>query len=153
MHNIANMDHLDQKILRALEADGRLSNLQLAERVGLSPSATSRRVSELERSGTITGYRAVVDPSQMGRGFVAYVTVGLSLHTKASQKAFELAVERAEQVRECHNVTGTFEYILRVETEDMASYKTFHTDKLGTLPNVAAITSYIVMESTKDLRA
>lgn len=147
------MDAIDEKILHALSVDGRLSNLDLADRVGLSPSATSRRVAELERRGVIKGYRAVLDRDMIARGFLAYIAVGLSVHTKASQRAFEQAVARAPQVRECHNVTGTFEYLLRVETADMASYKTFHTDVLGTLEGVHSMTSYIVMESPKDLRA
>lgn len=147
------MDKIDDHILRTLARDGRLTNLQLADQIGLSPSATSRRVADLERSGVITGYRAVIDQSKVGLGFVAYVTVGLSKHTKESQQAFERAISQAPQVKECHNVTGVFEYILRVETADLSAYKVFHTDVLGVLPQVNSITSYIVMESPKDLRA
>mgnify|MGYP005994430837 FL=1 len=147
------MDHIDDKILRTLERDGRLTNLQLADHIGLSPSATSRRVADLERSGVIAGYRAVIDRTKIGIGFLAYVTVGLSKHTKEAQLAFERAIARAPEVKECHNVTGVFEYILRVETADLTAYKTFHTDVLGVLPQVNSITSYIVMESPKDMRA
>lgn len=146
------MDVMDDKILHELTRDGRLSNLELAERVGLSPSATSRRVSELERRGIIRGYRAVVDRERVGQGFLAYISVGLSDHSKASQKGFERAMDAAPEVKECHNIAGAFEYLLRVEAADMQGYKRFHTDVLGTVPNVAAITSYIVMESPKDLR-
>jgi DNA-binding Lrp family transcriptional regulator len=147
------MDHIDDKILRTLERDGRLTNLQLADHIGLSPSATSRRVADLERSGVIAGYRAVIDRNKVGIGFLAYVTVGLSRHTKEAQLAFERAIARAPEVKECHNVTGVFEYILRIETADLGSYKIFHTDVLGVLPQVNSITSYIVMESPKDMRA
>lgn len=147
------MDHIDENILQVLECSGRLTNLQLAERIGLSPSATSRRVADLERSGVIAGYRAIIDRTKVGLGFVAYVTVGLSKHTKEAQQAFERAIARAPEVKECHNVTGVFEYILRVETADLGAYKVFHTDVLGVVPQVNSITSYIVMESPKDLRA
>lgn len=147
------IDALNDRILRELSRDGRLSNLYLAARVGLSPSACLRRVQELERSGIIKGYRAVIDGAKLGTGFTAYVTVGLNSHTKASQEAFERAVARAPQVRECHNVTGTIEYLLRVECADLAAYKHWHTDVLGTLPGVAAITTYVVMGSPKDERA
>lgn len=147
------IDALNDRILRELSRDGRLSNLDLAARVGLSPSACLRRVQELERSGVIKGYRAVIDGAKVGTGFTAYVTVGLNSHTKASQEAFERAVARAPQVRECHNVTGTIEYLLRVECADLAAYKHWHTDVLGTLPGVAAITTYVVMGSPKDERA
>ncbi len=107
-------DSINDKILQALSRNGRMPNLELAERVGLSPSACLRRVQELERSGVITGYRAVIDRSKLGVGFVAYMAVGLSEHTKAAQQAFERAVARAPEVVECHNVTGTVEYLLRV---------------------------------------
>ncbi|THD76530.1 Lrp/AsnC family transcriptional regulator [Thalassobius vesicularis] len=147
------IDAINQKILRELSRDGRISNLDLAERVGLSPSACLRRVQELERSGVISGYRAVLNPQAMGVGFVAYIAVGLSLHTKSSQESFERSIALAPEVRECHNITGNVEYLLRVEAADLAAYKRFHTDVLGTLPQVASITSYVVMGSPKDDRA
>ena len=147
------LDDTDHRILRELSRDARQSNLQLAERVGLSPSACLRRVQALERSGVVRGYRAVLDPAAMGIGFVAYVTVGLGSHSKAAQEAFERAVSRAGQVRECHNITGTVEYLLRVEAADLAAYKHWHTDVLGTQPQVRAITTYVVMDSPKDGRA
>ena len=147
------MDQTDQRILRELTRDGRVPNTQLAERVGLSPSACLRRVQELERRGVIRGYRAVVDGERTGIGFVAYVTVGLSRHTKAAQEDFERAMRAAPEVRECHNITGTVEYLLRVEVADLPGYKRFHTDVLGTLPQVVALTTYVVMGSPKDERA
>ncbi len=144
---------MNRRILRELTRDGRQTNLQLAERVGLSPSACLRRVQEMERAGVIRGYRAVLDPEKLGIGFTAYVTVGLNSHTKAAQEAFERAVARAPQVRECHNVTGTVEYLLRVETADLPAYKHWHTEVLGVLPQVQAVTTFVVMGSPKDDRA
>lgn len=150
---MAKIDATDRNILRALRQDGRISNVDLAERVNLSPSACLRRVQELERAGVIRGYRAVTDPERMGRGFVAYVMVGLSSHTKAAQEGFERAMAVAPEVVECHNIAGAFEYLLRVESADLADYKRFHTEVLGTRDHVHAITSYIVMGSPKDERA
>lgn len=150
---MSDRDAINDRILRELARDGRVSNLDLAARVGLSPSACLRRVQEMERTGLIRGYRAVIDPTLSGIGFVAYVTVGLNLHTKAAQAGFERAMATAPQVRECHNVTGTVEYILRVEVADLIAYKHFHTEILGTLPQVAAITTFVVMGSPKDERA
>ena len=147
------IDDINHRILRELQRDGRQTNLQLADRVGLSPSACLRRVQEMERAGFIIGYRAVLSGEKMGIGFVAYVTVGLNAHTKAAQEAFERAVSRATQVRECHNITGTVEYLLRVETADLAAYKHWHTDVLGTLPQVQSVTTFVVMGSPKDDRA
>lgn len=150
---MSKIDAINAHILRILSKEGRIPNLDLAERVGLSPSACLRRVQELERTGVISGYRAVIDPAKAGIGFVAYVTVALNSHTKAAQDAFERAISRAEAVRECHNVTGTVEYILRVETADLAAYKHWHTEILGILPTVHAITTFVVMGSPKDERA
>ncbi|WP_299722509.1 Lrp/AsnC family transcriptional regulator [uncultured Tateyamaria sp.] len=150
---MSEIDQISERILHELSRDGRLSNIALAERVGLSPSACLRRVQELERQGIITGYRAVLDRTKLGAGFVAYIGVGLNEHSKASQLAFERAISRAPEVRECHNITGTIEYLLRVECADIAAYKSFHTDMLGALPHVNSITSYVVMGSPKDERA
>lgn len=147
------LDQISENILRELGRDGRISNIELADRVGLSPSACLRRVQELERRGVITGYRAVLDRTAMGAGFVAYIGVGLNDHSKASQEAFEKAISTAPEVRECHNITGTIEYLLRVECADLKAYKSFHTDMLGALPQVNGITSYVVMGSPKDERA
>ena len=147
------MDQIDQKILRVLRRDGRISNVALADRVSLSPSACLRRVQELERSGVIRGYRVVTSPERMGRSLSAYVMVGLSSHTKAVQEGFERAMAVASEVVECHNIAGAFEYILRVECADLPEYKRFHTEVLGTASHVNAITSYIVMDSPKDERA
>ncbi len=147
------IDAINARILQELARDGRLPNLELAARVGLSASACLRRVQELERRGVIRGYRAVIDPARVGIGFAAYVTVGLRSHTRDAQEAFERAVARAPEVRECHNVTGTVEYLLRVECADLAAYKRFHSETLGTSPGVTALTTYVVMDSPKDDRA
>ncbi|MFK7939786.1 MAG: Lrp/AsnC family transcriptional regulator [Roseovarius sp.] len=147
------MDNISEKILQELGQNGRISNLDLAEKVGLSPSACLRRVQDLERREVIKGYRVVLNKTAMGIGFVAYSTVGLNSHTKASQEAFERAMAQAPEVVECHNITGTVEYLLRIEVADLIAYKSFHTDVVGTLPQVNSITSYVVMGSPKDLRA
>ena len=149
---MSGIDEISERILRILSGDGRISNIDLADRVGLSPSACLRRVQELERTGVISGYRAVLDREAIGAGFVAYVGVGLADHSKASQEGFERAIARAREVKECHNITGSIEYLLRVEVENLRAYKEFHTDKLGALPQVNSITSYVVMGSPKDER-
>ena len=146
------LDKIDRNILRALTSDGRITNIALADRVGLSASACLRRVQELERGGVIAGYRAVIDQRALGNGFTAYVAVGLSAHTKDEQEAFEHAIAQSPEVRECHNITGIYEYLLRVEVGDIQAYKRFHTDTLGALPSVTTISSFIVMESAKDER-
>lgn len=146
------MDRFDDDILRQLLRNGRITHAELGRRVGLSASATLRRVQELERQGVIAGYRAVLDPARLGKAFIAFIGVGLNSHTKSSQETFERSITAAAEVRECHNVTGTIEYLLRVEVEDVATYKRFHTDVLGALPQVASITTYAVLSSPKDER-
>lgn len=147
------LDVKSEEILRILTTNGRISNLELAERVALSPSACLRRVQDLEKRGVITGYRARIDPAARGIGFVAYVSVGLSRHSNAAQLAFERACRTSPQVRECHNITGTVEYLIRVECRDLAAYKQFHTDVLGAFEWIATITTHVVMGSPKDDRA
>lgn len=150
--DIAN-DPISAQILHHLRRNGRLPNTELAALVGLSPSACLRRVQELERRGIIAGYRAIVPPVARGLGFLAYVSVGLSRHSNDAQQAFEHACIAAPAVRECHNITGASEYLLRVEVADLAAYKQFHSDVLGAFPWIATITTHVVMGSPKDERA
>lgn len=130
------IDNYNERILRELESSGRISNAELADVVGLSPSACLRRVQELEPVGIIKGYRAVLNKTELGVGFTAYIAVGLSDHTTKSILAFEKAINRSKEVRECHNITGKVEYLLRVETADLAAYKVFHLETLGILPKL-----------------
>jgi DNA-binding Lrp family transcriptional regulator len=147
------MDAIDTNILRHLQDDGRITNLELAERVGLSPSACLRRVQALEAAGVIKGYRAILDRAQLGTGLMVFVMVGLSGQLQRDARAFERAMAKAGEVLECHNITGSVEYLLRVEVADLAAYKHFHSDVLGTLPQVSSITSHVCLGSSKDLRA
>lgn len=147
------LDDISRNILHTLESDGRISNIDLAARVGLSPSACLRRVQELERNGFIKGYRAVLNREKLGTGITAFVMVGLSAHQSKDARAFERAMDAAPQVRECHNITGAVEYLLRVEVADLPAYKDFHANVLGVLPQVNSITSHISLGSPKDKRA
>lgn len=145
-------DKYNDRILQELSSNARISNLDLANLVGLSPSACLRRVQELERSGVIKHYRAVFDQIALGREFTAYVAIGLSDHSKKSQESFERAIQDAPDVSECHNITGTYEYLLRVEVADLVGYKAFHSKVLGDLAQVNTITSFVVIDSPKDER-
>ena len=146
------LDRYNNHILQELQSDGRMSNIELADRIGLSPSACLRRVQELEKSGIIKGYRAEIDREKLGIGFIAYISVGLSDHTLPAQESFEAAMRAAPEVRECHNTTGIIEYLLRVELADISAYKRFHVEVLGGLPQVNSITTHVVMDSPKDER-
>ena len=100
----------------------------------------------------ITGYRAVINRKAFGGSLLLFVTVGLSRHQRADQDLFEKTVALAPEVRECHTVTGTFEYILRIEVADVEAYKNFHEAVLGKIPQVGSITTYIAIDTTKDER-
>lgn len=145
-------DAVNSQILSVLERDGRMSNIDLASKVGLSPSACLRRVQELERSGVIKGYRAVIDRSVIGDVITIFVTVSLSGQLKKDALDFERAMNAAPHVKECHNVTGSVEYLLRVEVQDLATYKEFHSNVLGVLSQVSSMTSHICLGSSKDVR-
>lgn len=146
------MDKFDERILQALKSEGRMSNVDLSERVGLSPSATLRRVQELERTEVIKGYRAILNSEPLGIGFIAYVAIGLASHSKQAQLEFEEHVQFVDEIVECHNITGENEYLLRIETSSLASYKRIHADVLGECEQVKSITTMVVMESPKDER-
>ena len=146
------MDGINDRILQELSRDGRISNLDLAERVGLSPSACLRRVQDLERRGVIAGYRAVLDRAAARGGVhrLCHRRPQFS-HTKASQEAFERAMARpGSGGMPQHHRGGRIP--AAVEVADLPAYKAFHTEALGTLPQVNAITSYVVMGSPKDAR-
>ncbi|AEH09645.1 MULTISPECIES: Lrp/AsnC family transcriptional regulator [Protofrankia] len=141
------MDDVDRSILAVLEQHGRISNQELANRVGLSPSPCLRRVRRLEETGAIRGYRALLDPAAVGRGLRVLVGVRLLRHARADVRQFESQVVRLREVVHCHHVTGNYDYLLQVEVADLPAYEAFHADRLASLPGVAAVTSYVVMKT------
>jgi Lrp/AsnC family transcriptional regulator, leucine-responsive regulatory protein len=141
------MDEVDRAILAVLERHGRISNAELADRVGLSPSPCLRRVRRLEQTGAIRGYRAVVDPAAVGRGLRVFVGVRLVRHARADVLAFERAVVGLSEVVHCHHITGNYDYLLQVEVADLPAYEDFHANRLAGLPGVAAVNSYVTMKT------
>ncbi len=143
------LDALDRKLLRLLQEDGRIPNVELAERVGLSPTATSERVKRLTREGIIAGYGARLDPQKLGRGFLVFVEVTLDKTTPDVFDRFASAVARAPDVLECHLVAGGFDYLIKTRVADMAAYRVFLGDVLLSLPGVRETRTYAVMEEVK----
>jgi len=141
------MDDIDRRILDVLNTHGRIANADLAAKVGLSPSPCLRRVRRLEDAGVIRGYRAIIDPTAIGRGLRVMVGVRLARHAQADVSAFEAAVVKLAEVVETHHVTGNFDYILDVEVADLRVYEAFHANRLAGLPGVTAVNSYVVMKS------
>jgi Lrp/AsnC family transcriptional regulator, leucine-responsive regulatory protein len=141
------MDEVDRSILAVLERHGRISNAELAAKVGLSPSPCLRRVRRLEETGVIRGYRALIDPAAVGRSLRIFVGVRLMRHARADVVAFERAVLQLREVVYSHHVTGNYDYLLQVEVADLAAYEDFHANRLASLPGVAMVTSYVTMKT------
>ena len=143
------MDAVDRAILRHLQDDGRLTNVELAERVHLSPSPCLRRVRALERSGAIRGYHADIDPAAVGRGFELVVHVELGVKDRATVEAFEERVLGFDSVIECRRMFGVPDYVIRVAVADTAAYETFYMNKLAELPGLARVNSQFTMKMVK----
>jgi DNA-binding Lrp family transcriptional regulator len=146
------MDAIDRKILAELQAEGRLTVTELAQRVGLSVAPCHRRLRELERAGAIRGYRAVVDPGAIGLGFEVLVQVTMDREDAATVADFERGLAEIAEVRHAERLFGDPDYLLRVATVDIAAYQTLRDTQLATLPGVGRLTSTIVMKRIVDER-
>ncbi|MEU5341945.1 MULTISPECIES: Lrp/AsnC family transcriptional regulator [unclassified Streptomyces] len=146
------MDDLDRKILTELQLDGRLTVTELAARVKLSVSPCHRRLRDLERTGAIRGYRAVVDPATVGLDFEALVFATLRWEDRGTVAAFEQAVAAVRHVVQAQRLFGEPDYLLRVVTADLAAFQQLYDQQLATLPGVQRLTSTIVMKHVVDDR-
>ncbi len=140
------MDRIDYRILRCLQQDGRMSNTELADAVGLSPSPCLRRVKALEKSGVITRYTCLVDPKQVGLPIHVFVNVSLHSQERAGLEAFEAKIRTFTEVIECYLMTGTADYLLRVLVPDLEDFERFLADKLTRLKVVSNIRSSIALK-------
>ena len=143
------LDRTDRKILALLQEDGRMATVELAERIGLSPTATTERVKRLTRDGFITGYGARLDPALLGRSFLVFVEVLLDKTTPDNFERFARAVKLAPEVLECHMVAGGFDYLVKARLADMAAYRRFLGETLLSMPGVRETRTYAVMEEVK----
>ncbi len=143
------LDAIDHKILTALQADGRLSNVELAERVGLSPSPCLRRVRLLEQAGIIDRYVALVDQGAVGLPVSVFISIKLEHQQEEDLDRFEAEVSAYPEVLECYLMTGTQDYLLRVVVADLAAYERFLKTKLTRVPNVASIESSFALKQVK----
>lgn len=140
------MDAIDRKILAELQTDGRLTVTELAAKIGLSLSPCHRRLRELERTGVITGYRALVDPASIGLGFQALVFVTMRQEDRETLLGFEAAVAKVPNVLQAQRLFGDPDYLLRVVTKDLDAYATLEDETLSALPGVQRLTSTLVMK-------
>lgn len=146
---MSDLDKIDRRILEILQADGRIANVELAERIGLSPTSVGERIKRLQREGFIEGYGARLDPQRLGLGLLVFVEVLLDKTTPDVFDRFATAVRRAPEVLECHMVAGGFDYLVKARMSDMAAYRRFLGETLLGLPGVRETRTYAVMEEVK----
>lgn len=150
---IAHLDAIDRSILTVLQREGKLTNLELADRVHLSPSACLRRVRILEESGIIAGYAALVDPRSLGLGGTAFIAVTLDRLGRAETERFERAVASHPEILECFLIAGTADYMLRIVYRDASDLERIHTEILSQLPGVVRTTTTLTLRTVKQTTA
>lgn len=150
MSELAELDRIDLRILACLQEDGRLSNLKLAETVGLSPTAVLARVQRLTKDGYILGYEARLNPLKLGAGMMVFIEVLLDKTTPNIFDAFKASVQVHPEIMECHMVAGGFDYLLKTRMADMTAYRAFAGTVLWQLPGVRETRTYAVMEEVKN---
>ncbi len=144
------LDLTDRRILRALQTNGRMSNVALAKIVNLSPTPCIERVKRLERHGYIEGYAARINPQLVGAGLLVFVEINLSHTSPDVFRDFRRAVQELPEVLDCHLVSGNFDYLIKARVKDMAAYRALLGDKLLPLPGVSGSRSFVVMEEVKE---
>lgn len=149
MSNQIRLDRLDREILFHLQRDGRLTNVELARRVGLTPPPCLRRVKRLEDAGVITGYRAAIEPAAIGRGLEVFVDVDINASDTRTVVEFEATAAGYPEVVELRRMFGHPDYLLRIAVADLAAFETFLTGKLIGLPGVLHVTSHLTMKTIK----
>jgi Lrp/AsnC family leucine-responsive transcriptional regulator len=146
---MSEIDKTDRRILATLQSDGRIANVELAERIGLSPTSIGERLKRLQRDGFVEGYGARLNPHRLGFGLLVFVEVLLDKTTPDVFERFAEAVRRAPEVLECHMVAGGFDYLVKTRVADMTAYRRFLGDTLLSFPGVRETRTYAVMEEVK----
>ncbi len=144
------LDETDWRILTELQADGRMTNVELARRVGISPPPCLRRVRALEEAGLIRGYRALLDEKALGFDIIAYAMVGLVSQSEADLVAFEAHIAAWPMVREAYAVSGEVDFILKCTARDFGSFQSFVIDELTATENVASVRTSLTLRRVKD---
>lgn len=144
------LDDIDRKILTELQNDGRMTNVDLSRRVGISAPPCLRRVRALEQAGYIHGYHAALDPQALGFQVTVFAMVGLNSQAEADLVAFQGMVNDWPMVRECHMLNGEIDFILKVVAPDLATFQTFLTEKLTSAPNVDSVKTSLTIRTSKD---
>ncbi|WP_053981875.1 leucine-responsive transcriptional regulator Lrp [Marinagarivorans algicola] len=147
--SIKALDRIDRKILLELQANGRLTNIELAKRIGLSATPCLERVRKLEAEKVILGYTAQVDPQKVGAALLVFVEITLSKTSPEDFDEFSQAVQKREEIQECHLISGSFDFLLKTRVANMAAYRELLGETLLRLPSVKESRTYVVMEEVK----
>lgn len=148
-----NLDKIDKNILRILQKEGRITNAKLSQDIGLSPAPTLERVKKLEQNGYIKSYHAVLDKDKLGLGVSTFVMVSLKQHNKQTIEKFMTAINKLEEVVECHHTTGTADFMLKVVSEDIAAYQKLMLEEISNIEVIADMQSMVVLSTFKDSKA
>ena len=143
------LDRVDKSLLRALQLDGRLSNVQLAKKISLSPPATHSRLRRLEKDGYIRQYAAVIDREKAGYDLLCFIHISLQMHKVEQVEKFREATRRMPEVLECHHITGEYDYLLKVVLKNRKDLERFVVDKITPIPGVARIHTSLVLTEVK----
>lgn len=146
---VTNLDPIDRQLLSELQDNGRITNVALAEKVGLTAPPCLRRVRALENAGVIRGYHADLDPGTLGYGITVFAMVSLKSQSEEALQLFETHVGALPEVRECHMLNGEIDYILKVVSEDLQTFQIFLTSHLVNAPNVASVKTSLTIRTTK----
>lgn len=147
------LDQLDRRILKTLQKNGKITNKDLAEEIGLSPAPTLERVKKLEHSGIIKSYHAELDSQKLGLGINTYVQISLKGHNKANIETFTKTIDKIDEVIECHHVTGSGDFLLRVVAKDIPSYQLFMLEKISDIEVVDSLQTMVILSTFKDTKA
>nr|WP_072776081.1 Lrp/AsnC ligand binding domain-containing protein [Marivita hallyeonensis] len=148
--NTIDLDGFDTAILQELARDGRISITELSRRIGLSKSPTQARLRRLEEAGAIRGYRALLDPIRLGLDHIAFVEVKMTHTREAALAEFNEALAKIPEIEQAHLIAGNFDYLLKVRTANMRSYRRVLAEKISTLPHVASTSTYVAMQAVKE---
>ena len=146
---MANLDDIDLRLLRELQNEGRITNVELAQRVGLTAPPCLRRVRALEESGVIRGYHAELDPSRLGFALTVFAMVSLKSQAEDALREFEAAMQDLPEVREVHMLNGEIDFILKIVAHDLQGFQEFLTSKLTPAPNVASVKTSLTIRTSK----
>lgn len=150
MSSLLKLDQIDRKVLEILQSNAKITNAQLSKEIGLSPAPTLERVKKLEQSGIIKSYHAQLEPEKVGLGVTTFVQVSLVGHKKNTTESFVSNINAIDEVIECHHITGTGDFLLKVISKDISSYQRLMLEKINEIEEVASTQTMVILSTFKE---